>query len=698
MSKLALIPLALCMASCAGAPSVPQAPSGLAVTPAVTPAVAPASVPARVSGLDLDGFDRSVRPQDDLFRFSSGSWLARTDIPADRSNYGTFTVLEERAQGAVRSLVEAAAADQTRPFGSDAQKVGDFYADFMDVDRIATLGATPLAAEFTRILALRTPRDVFAYMGHGQRIGVPHPLMLYVGQDARDSTAYIASVYQSGLTMPDRDYYLSPAARNVALRADFQRYASRLLALAGEKSPAAAAQRIAALEGRLANHHWTKVENRDPVRTYNKVSLAEAARLAPGFDWVAFLEGAGPAAAKVAVLDVNQPTYVKELARLVRATPVADWRLYFKFRLLDAHAQYLAPDFEAERFAFRERALRGVEQPQPRWRLGLQALDGALGEVVGRLYVEQNFSPAARTSILELVDNLSRAFGQSIDELEWMSPATKAEARRKLARFSVKIGHPTRWRDYSALEVRRGDLMGNVLRAHSFEHERQLAKLGRPLDRDEWLMTPQTVNAYYNPPMNEIVFPAAILQKPFFDPEADPAVNYGAIGGVIGHEISHGFDDQGRQYDGDGNLRDWWTFDDSARFRQLAGRLVAQYESYPVIDGRKINGQLTLGENIGDLSGLTVAYRAYRLSLGGAEAPVIDGFTGPQRFFLGWAQVWRRKYRDDELRMRLVTDPHSPSEFRCNAVVANMSEFQEAFGLEAGDRLYRAPADRVKIW
>jgi putative endopeptidase len=657
---------------------------------------AAAAVPLLKSGLDLAGFDTRVRPQDDLYRFSGGAWLDRTAIPDDRSNYGTFTMIEDNALAALRAVVEQTAAQPGRTYGSDAQKVGDFYASFMDVDRVAVLGATPLAAEIAQILQIRTTRDVFAYMGRSQRLGVPHPLLMYVTQDARDSRAYIASVYQSGLTMPDRDYYLAPDARNVELRRALEGYVARLLALSGENAAEAAARRVTALEGRIANHHWTKLQNRDPVKTYNKVTLAEAPKVTPGFDWFAFLEGAG--APSVAALDVNQPTYVRELAKIVKGTPVADWRLYFKFRLLDAYAPYLAPEFEQANFEFSERALRGTPAQPPRWRRGVQLLDDSVGELLGRLYVERHFTPESRARVLALVGNLTRAFDASIDELDWMSPATRAEARRKLSHFTVKIGYPDRWRDYGGLEVRAGDLVGNVRRAREFEFRRQVAKLGKPIDRSEWLLTPQTVNAYYSPPMNEVVFPAAILQPPFFDPAADDAVNYGAIGGVIGHEISHGFDDQGRQYDGDGNLRDWWTFDDSARFRERAGRLVAQFGAFKMLDARALDGQLTLGENIGDLSGLAVAYRAYRLSLGGAEPPVIDGFTGPQRFFLGWAQMWRRKYRDDELRVRLLTDPHSPSEYRVNGIVPNMPEFHEAFGLRATDRLYRAPGERVKMW
>jgi len=655
----------------------------------------PAAPPLQ-SGLDLAGFDRNARPQDDLYRFAAGGWLARTEIPPDRSNYGTFAQLEDDARAALRELVEQVASQPFRAYGSDAQKVGDFYASFMDVDGVAVLGATPLAAEIARILVIRSTRDVFAYMGRSQRLGVPHPLVLYVTQDARDSKSYIASVYQSGLTMPDRDYYLATDERNVALRRGLEAYVARLLALAGETDADGAARRVASLEGRIANHHWTKVQNRDPLKTYNKVTLADAPQLTPGFDWFAFLEGAG--APSVAALDVNQPTYVRELARIVKGSSVADWRLYFKFRLLDAYAPYLAPEFERASFEFRQAALRGIQQPEPRWRRGVNLLDESIGELLGHLYVERSFPPRARARIVALIDNLTRAFDVSIGELEWMSPATRAEARRKLANIAVKIGYPERWRDYGALEIRAGDLVGNVRRARELEHRRQLAKLGKPIDRDEWLLTPQTVNAYYNPPMNEIVFPAAILQPPFFDPAADDAVNYGAIGAVIGHELSHGFDDQGRQYDGAGNLRDWWTFEDAARFTERAGRLVTQYSSFKVLDGRAVNGQLTLGENIGDLSGLAVAYKAYRISLGDAAAPVLDGFTGPQRFFLGWAQIWRRKFRDDELRLRLLTDPHSPAEFRVNGVVANMTEFHEAFGLVATDRLYRPPGERVKIW
>jgi predicted metalloendopeptidase len=698
MHKLAMPALALLLGACATSPTVqgPKAPAATVQSAAATPAAAVAPAPLPRSGLDLQGFDLRVRPQDDLYRFVSGHWLETAEIPADRSNYGTLGRLEDEARDAVRTLVEAATAAPDLAPGSDRRKIGDFHASFMATDRLAVLGATPLAAEVARILEIRTPRDVYAYIGHAQRIGVPHPVMLYVAQDARDSSSYVASVYQSGLTLPDRDYYLTPDARSVALRAQFRRYVARLLALSGESGADSAALRITSIEDRIANHHWTRAQNRDPVLTYNKVTLAAAASLAPGFDFPALLEGAQ--LGSVTLLDLNQPQYLRELARLVRVTPVADWKLYFKFRLLDAYAPFLSEPLEQAHFEFHERDLRGIQQAPPRWQRGLKALDDAMGEAIARLYVERNFTPEARIRMLQLVGNLTQAFRLSIDELDWMSPATKAEAQRKLARITVKIGFPEKWRDYGALDIRRGDLAGNVRRAREFEFERQFARIGRPVDRGEWWLTPQTVNAYYSPPLNEIVFPAAILRPPLFDPQADDAINYGAIGSVIGHEISHGFDDQGRQFDGEGNLRDWWTADDDARFRERAGRLVTQYGGYRVLDERNLNGQLTLGENIGDLSGLTVAYRAYHLSLAGREAPVLDGYTGPQRFFLGFAQIWRRKYRDDELRLRLVTDPHSPSEFRANGTVTNMGEFHAAFGLQPGDRLYRPAGERVKIW
>jgi putative endopeptidase len=655
----------------------------------------PTAAAKPVSGLDLAGFERSVRPQDDLYLFAGGGWLARTEIPADRATYGTFELLEVQAEQRTRQIIEAASKATNRGPGSDAQKIGDFYTSFMDTQRLEVAGVAPLKEELTRIDAIRTPRDVAAQIGHGQRIGVNHPFVWYVGQDGRDSTQYLANLYQTGLTMPDRDYYLKPDARYQELRAALEAYARDLLSLAGVADAAEAAKHIVALETKLAEAHWTKVKNRDPVATYNRVTAAEAAKLAPGLDWAAFSAAAG---VPRETMDINQPSYIAAVGELTRSVPAEHWREYFRFHLLDDYAPYLAQAFVDRQFDFRQRAIKGVQEQKPRWKRAVDTMDSLMGEMVGRLYVEQHFGPEAKARVRAIVENLLQTFDASIDELDWMSPATKLEARRKVGSFTVKIGYPDKWRDYSSLSISPADLAGNVARAATFEHERNVAKLGKPLDRTEWLMPPQQVNAYYYPPMNEIVFPAAILEPPFFNMAADDAVNYGAIGSVIGHEISHGFDDSGRQFDGSGNLRDWWQKQDAERFKEKAAKLVAQYGSYTVLNDQKLNGELTLGENIGDLSGVAVAYKAYMLSLGGREAPVIDGFTGPQRFFLGYAQIWRRKYREEEQRMRLLVDPHSPAQYRANGVVTNMTEFHEAFDLQSGDKLYREPEERVKIW
>lgn len=658
----------------------------------------PASVSSLRSGLDLEGFDRSVRPQDDLYRFAGGTWLARTEIPADRSNFGTFSKLEDDALATLRELVESAAADPQRTPGSDAQKLGDFYTAFMDTKAIETRGIAPLESELSRIASLSTYDDVFAFFGRAQRLGIGSPIGAYVGQDRRQSTRYIPGVSQSGLTMPDREYYLADDARNAKARADLAVYAEKLLSLSGTTDAGAAAARIVALETAIARLHWTRVENRDPVKTYNRTAISEATVAMPAFGWKAFIDGMGPEASAISEFDIRQPSYVKQLGELVRATPVTTWREYFRFRLLDANASFLPTAYDAARFDFRERALRGVQAQQPRWRRSLTLIDRSIGEIAGRLYVERTFPPEARTRIRELVANLRVAFEQSIDSLDWMGPQTKEEAKRKLAAFSVKVGYPDKWRDYSRLDVRPDDLLGNLRRVNEFEFLRQMDRLGKPVDRSEWGMTPQTVNAYYSPPMNEIVFPAAILQPPFFNLQADDAINYGGIGAVIGHEISHGFDDSGSKYDGKGNLRNWWTENDQNEFVKRSDQLVKQYDQYQPLPGINLNGKFTLGENIGDLGGLSVAYTAYKLSLGGQKSPSMDGFTGEQRFFIGWGQVWRRKYREAEMRKRIKTDPHSPSQYRCNGIVSNLDAYYEAFGVEPGSPMYIEPTKRVRIW
>jgi len=684
--RIAAMALVAVLTACASSTS--QTP------PAAAPIVAPPPPPPK-SGLDLSGFDRSVKPQDDLYRFAGGTWLANTEIPADRSNYGSFIILDDKAQDEVRQLIVAASEKTNNPPGSDAQKAGDFYLSYMDTARIESLGLMPLAAEIAQIDALATPRDVARYIGYTMRIGVGQPFVWYTSPDSKNSSVYLGALAQNGLTMPDRDYYLSPDEKFAQFRAKFATYVEQMLARAGERNAKSAALRIAALETRFANAQWTKVQNRDPVKTYNPMSLPEYQKLAPGFDWLAFFDGLGAPAQR---MDINQPSFIKGIAQLVKTVPVADWRLYFKFQLLDSYAPALSKEFADLEFDFKQRTLNGAQEPRPRWRQAVDSMGSNMGELVGRMYVDAHFGAEAKQRMLHLVDNLLRAFDSSIDTLEWMGPETRVEAKRKLAKVTVKIGYPDKWRDYVSLTVKRDDLIGNLLRAAEFQHQRYVTRSGGPVDKGEWLMTPQTVNAYYNPSTNEITFPAAILRPPFYDPEADDAVNYGGIGAVIGHEISHGFDDQGRQFDGDGNLRDWWTAGDTDKFKARANRVVSQFNGYTVLGDQHINGELTLGENIGDLSGLAVAFRAYKMSLNGQPAPVIDGFTGDQRFFLGWSQVWRRKYRDPELLKRVKTDPHAPSEFRTNGPTSNIDAFYDAFSVKPGDGMYRPQNERVKIW
>ncbi len=648
------------------------------------------------SGVLAANIDATVRPQDDFYRHVNGQWLATTEIPADRSNYGSFTILADAAETNLRAILEEAAASPDREPGSDTQRIGDFYASFMDEAGIETRGLEPLAGEFSTIDALATPEDISRYIGHTQRIGVNQPVGFYVAIDERNSASYVSYVAQNGLGMPDRDYYLAREPKQQETREKYEAYIRDLLDAAGEKDAAGAARRILALEKRMAEAHWTRVQNRDVEKTYNRYELAALGALSPGLDWPAFLDGAG--AGQVTTLIVSQPSFFKSLGKLVRSTPASQWREYFRFKLLNDYAPYLPDRFVKLHFEFNGHVLSGTTEIRPRWKRGVAAVENSIGDLVGKRYVERHFKADAKQRMDQLVDNLKQAYAAGIDTLEWMTPATREAARTKLASLTTKIGYPDKWQDWATLEIRRDDLLGNVQRSATVDHDRRLARLGGPIDRTEWLMTPQTVNAYYYPPANEIVFPAAILQPPFFDVTADDAVNYGAIGAVIGHEISHGFDDQGRHYDGTGNLREWWTDVDDQEFRKRTAGLVEQYNAYSPMADLHVNGELTLGENIADLSGLTVAYRAYRLSLGQKEAPVIDGYTGDQRFFMGWAQVWARKYRDDDTRRRLLTDPHSPSEYRANGVLINMPEFQAAFDIKEGDALYRKPEERVKIW
>jgi putative endopeptidase len=651
--------------------------------------------PALALGVDTAGFDRSVRPQDDFFGFVNGGWVQRTQIPADRTSTGTFLLLRDNAQAALRAIIDSVAAHPGAA-GSEAQKVGDLYRSYMDTARIEALGVTPVQGDLRRIAAV-TGREQFPQLfAQLRRMGVGTPFSFGVGQDQGNSSRYAVSMGQSGLGLPDRDYYLNADERNTTIRTAYVQYLETLLRLAGEPDAAGAARRVLAFETELARVQWDRTRNRDRNATYNPMSVADVQARTPNFRWATFFAEAGLPGVDSVI--VRQPDYLNAMDALLSSTPLETVKSYLAVKVLDGAAGYLSSPFREARFAFRGRVLSGQEQDRPRWQLGVGAVEGVLGEAVGRLYVERHFSAESKARMEQLVANLMTAYRQAIDELEWMSPATKAEAQNKLASFTVKIGYPDEWRDYSALEIRADDLLGNARRAAAFEYADMIGRLGQPVDRTEWGMTPQTVNAYYNSVNNEIVFPAAILQPPFFDLAADDAVNYGAIGSVIGHEISHGFDDQGRKSDGAGNLRDWWTAQDAAAFEQRATMLADQYSAFEPIPGARVNGRLTLGENIGDVSGVAIAYRAYRNSLQGREAREIGGFTGDQRFFLGYAQVWRSMAREQALRQQLLTDSHSPGMYRTNGVLANLPAFYAAFNVQPGDRMYLPPERRVKIW
>jgi predicted metalloendopeptidase len=649
----------------------------------------------RPSGIDTSAFDRTVRPQDDLFRFVNGGWLKRTPIPDDAASWGAFNELDERSREAMRSILEEASRSNA-PAGSEERKVGDLYASFLDSARVEALGVTPLKGELDRIAALKSTAELPAMFAHLARIGIARPFGAGVGADPKKSSVNAVQIGQSGLTLPDRDYYLVNDARMTAVRQSYANYLTTLFTLASIPDPAGAASRVIALETALAGKQWERARNRDRNAVYNPMTVAKLAESTPHFDWKGYLGAAGIGAATDVI--VNQPDYLVALDSIITATPIGTWREYLAAKLLDAYSPELSSPFVQARFDFRGKVLAGQVAQRARWKRAVQEVEGALGEAAGKLYVARNFRPEAKARIDELIRNLREAYSIGIDSLDWMTPATKARAKQKLAQFTVKIAYPDKWRDYSKLVIDRGDLPGNVMRARQWAYDDMIAQYGKPVDKSRWVMTPQTVNAYYMPTNNEIVFPAAILQPPFFDPNADDAVNYGAIGAVIGHEIGHGFDDQGRKSDGAGNLTDWWTPDDAKAFEERASRLGAQFEVLSPFEGAKVNPKLTMGENIGDLSGLAQAYRAYRISLKGKEAPVIDGFSGDQRFFIGFAQIWRTNDREASLRQQLLSDPHSPGEYRANVPVANNDAFQRAFDLKPGDKLYRTPDQRVRIW
>ncbi len=646
-------------------------------------------------GIDTDGMDTSVRPGEDFFRYVSGAWAANTEIPSDRSSYGGFAVLRDLSEARLRKLVESYEAGDPAADG-DPAKIAALYHGFMDEAAIQALGAKPLQPQLAAIRQATDHNDLAALMGE-QMAGFGSSLFATsVSDDQRDPDRYALYLSQSGLGLGDRDMYLDP--KFAPQRERYEGYIAQMLELAGWSQPQASANAILAMETRIAEAHWTRADSRDRDKTYNPVPLGELEAQAPGFPWATFLQAAGVDQAERAVL--RQNTAFPKLAAIFAETDVDTLKAWQAFHAVDEAAPLLSSEFVDAEFEFRSRFLSGQPEQRDRWKRGVAFAESAMGEAIGRDYVQLYFPADAKAKMDELVANVKAAMRARLDGLEWMGADTRTEALAKLETFGLKIGHPDEWRDYSGLSIANGDLFGNAQRARRFEWDYRRQRIGQPVDTAEWGMTPQTVNAYYSSVKNEIVFPAAILQPPFFDPQADPAVNYGAIGGVIGHEIIHGFDDQGRKSDGSGLLRDWWTAEDAAKFDVQAAKLGAQYEAYefPELPGMRINGRVAMGENIGDLGGLTIALEAYRRSLDGESAPMLDGFTGEQRLFMGWAQVWRTLWRDDALRQQLVNGTHSPGQIRAFAPLRNIDAWHEAFDVKPGDALWIAPEDRVRIW
>jgi putative endopeptidase len=647
------------------------------------------------SGLDTAKFDHSVRPQDDFYRYVNGGWLKSAQIPADQSSWNAFQELREDSRNALHQLFEDASKSQAKPRTPERQ-VGDLYASYMDSARVEQLGIAPLASRLRSISQMIVKSQLPAVFAHFARLGVYGPMGVFVGADAKHSNDNIVQITQSGLGLPDRDYYLKQDPKMSSARAAYVAYITRMLTLAKQADPEGAANHILALETELATPQWDRARNRDRNATYNKVTIAELSAMTPSFNWTRYLTEGGLSKARDVV--IRQPDYVKAVDSIIAKTPVSTWREYLTFHLLDSFADVLPASFVQASFEFHGKTLSGQEELATRWKRAVDGTESDLGEAAGTLYISKYFKPEAKARMDALVKNIINAYAVGIDSLEWMSPETKAQAKEKLAHFKVKIGAPDKPRDYSSIVIKRDDLFGNELRSREFQYEDMATRLGKPVDKARWGMTAPTVNAQYNSIANDITFPAGILQPPFFNVNADDAVNYGAIGAVIGHEIGHGFDDQGRKSDGEGNLRDWWTSADAQAYEARTSKLGAQFDAISPIEGMHINGKLTMGENIGDLSGLAQAYRAYKISLHGKEAPVIDGLTGDQRFFMGFAQIWRGKIREDALRQQLLTNPHSPGDYRAFVPLINNDAFESTFSVQPGDKMYLAPADRVKIW
>ncbi len=649
-------------------------------------------------GLDTENLSNSIRPQDDLFRHVNSVWLKRTAIPEDKAVYGSFHILADEAELAVRGIIEDASKN---PTPGVSQQIGDLYASFMQEDLIEKLGWQPISHEIEQARNLESLRELTKLLGQLQRHGVSGLWGSYVDNDPGDPSRYLVHLYQSGLGLPDEAYYRED--KYAEIREEYLQHVQRMFALVGWSLADARDASLALMdfETALAAKHWSVVETRDAEKTYNLRQLVDLQESTPTWSWISWLEGAKVPATTLEEVVVMMPSYFEQLAELYDNKNLPTLRIWLEWQILRSRAPYLNRIFVEERFSFYGTKLTGQPQNRPRWKRAVGIVEGGLGEAVGQIYVERHFKPAAKQRMDELVVHLIKAYEKSIKQLDWMTAKTKKRALEKLKKFTPKIGYPTKWKDYSNILIDRADLLGNVRRISAWEMDREAAKIGRPLDREEWFMTPQTVNAYYNPGFNEIVFPAAILQPPFFSEDADDAVNFGAIGAVIGHEIGHGFDDQGSKYDGDGKLASWWTDTDRAAFEQRTKNLIDQYGALSPVqldDEHKVNGELTIGENIGDLGGLGIAWKAYLQSLGKEQPPVIDGLTAEQRFLLSWAQAWRTVHRDEILIQRLATDPHSPPEFRCNQVVRNLDVFYSAFGVSSRDKLWLDPSERVTIW
>jgi predicted metalloendopeptidase len=646
-----------------------------------------------ISGIQTADMDKTVRPQDDLFQYANGTWLRDVPIPPDRASYGVDSMMTEHSLLQQRDLIEAGQISSD----PEARKVSDLYSSYMNEARVERLGIKPLRAELQLAANIKRASDIGPLMGHFDRIGIASPIATAVRPDSKHSSQYAFWFTQSGLGLPDRDYYLSDDARLVGFRTKYREHVEKMLHLLGDAGAGKDADKIVALETAMAKLQWTRVANRDAQKTYNPKTLSQLEKEAPAIDWNGYFTEAG-LTSPLPTMVVRQPDYLQGLSGLIESIPIATWSTYFRYRVLSSRAPFLSRAFVEEDFAFNQGVLQGTQQAPDRWKRGTQLVDRLVGEASGKLYVAKYFPPATKARIDELVRNLLKAYAASIDQLPWMSTATKVEAQAKLRKINVKIGYPDNWRDYGALQISPDDLLGNVRRAQQFERNRKLAQLAGPVDRTEWNMTAPTVNAYYNPSVNEIVFPAGILQPPAFNPAADDAFNYGSAGATIGHEISHGFDDQGSQYDSDGNLRDWWTAEDHAKFKAQTELLIKEYDAFEPVPGFHVNGALTLGENIADIAGIEIAYKAYLASLNGRTPPVIDGMTADQRFYIGFAQSWLGKRRDESTIAGVKSDPHSPEKYRTNGVVVHMPSFYSAFSVKPGDKMYLAPEQRVALW